>query len=280
MSDARACSVCGFTNAAGAEACAECGRPFATGEARLHPGETLHDPDDLTLPDPPRALTMPESPLLRAVVYGTPESGVAPPPLRPRPVPERDGAPPMPGPRPMPVARSDADHATALRDLAERLQARKEIPVRYAGFFVRAIAFVIDGVVLSGFGVPLAAAGWFGMRAGALALGQPAPVESDETWLTMLTAAWLAMATIYFTVLHRSFGQTIGKSMLGLRVQTLDAERLGTMRSLVRALGYAVSSSFLGFGFLLVALTPRKRGWHDFLAGSCVVRLAREEAPV
>jgi len=134
--------------------------------------------------------------------------------------------------------------------------------------------------VLTGFGVPLAAAGWFGMYAGALALGQPAPaVETDETWLTLLTFAWFAMATLYFTILHRSFGQTIGKSMLGLRVQTLDAKRLGTVRSLVRALAYAVSSSFLGFGFLLVALTPRKRGWHDFLAGTCVVRLAREEAP-
>jgi uncharacterized RDD family membrane protein YckC len=187
--------------------------------------------------------------------------------------------PPAP-PRPVVRAlRTDVDQTAALRDLAERLQARKEPPIRYAGFFRRVIAFVIDGVVLGVFGVPLAAAGWFGMRAGALALGQAAPVESDEVLITILMLAWFAMALVYFTVLHWRFGQTIGKSLLGLQVQTLDAQRIGTLRSLVRALAYGVSSSFLGFGFLLVALTPRKRGWHDFLAGTCVVRLAREEAP-
>jgi uncharacterized RDD family membrane protein YckC len=175
--------------------------------------------------------------------------------------------------------RADVDQTTALRDLAERLQTRKDVPVRYAGFFVRVIAFLVDSVVLGLFGVPLAVAGWLGMRAGALALGQPMPIETDdETMFTILTVAWFAMATIYFTVLHHRFGQTIGKSLLGLRVQTLDAQRVGTLRSLVRALAYAVSSSFLGFGFLLVALTPRKRGWHDFLAGTCVVRSARGEA--
>jgi uncharacterized RDD family membrane protein YckC len=241
-------------NVAGAAECVDCGRPFTAGEAPLLPGETLRDPDDLTLPD---------SPLLRAVVRGTPEGGAALPPRL----------------RPLQTARTDVDQSAALRDLAERLQSRKEIPVRYAGFFVRVIAFLVDAAVLIAFGVPLAAAGWFGMRAGALVLGQPVPVETDEAVFTMLTAAWFAMATIYFTVLHRSFGQTIGKSLLHLRVQTLDAQRIGTLRSFVRALGYAVSSTFLGFGFLLVALTPRKRGWHDFLAGTCVVRLAREEAP-
>ena len=270
MSDTRACSGCGFVNAPGAEACAECGRLFAPSEARLHPGETLRDPDDLTLPD---------SALLRAVVRGTPEGGVHPPPTRPLPQPARPlPEPARPLPRPIQSMRSDADQAAALRDLAERLHARKETPVRYAGFFVRVIAFLVDAIVLIAFGVPLAAAGWLGMRAGALAIGQPAPVEVDDAMLTILVAAWFAMATIYFTVLHRSFGQTIGKSLLRLRVQTLDAGRVGTVRSLVRALGYAVSSSFFGFGFLLVAVMPRKRGWHDFLAGTCVVRLAREEA--
>lgn len=259
MADLRTCSACGFANAAGAETCADCGRIFAGSEVRLHPGETLRDPDDLTLPD---------SPLLRAVVRGVPEGGVTPPP-------------PLPVQPPVRTPPPSVDETAVLRDLAERLQTRKETKetvVRPAGFFVRVLAFLVDGIVLGMFGVPLAAAGYFGMRAGMLMLGQPGAVETDETMFTMLTAAWFVMALAYFTILHHRFGQTIGKSLLGLQVQTLDAERVGTLRSLVRALGYAVSSSFLGFGFLLVALTPRKRGWHDFLAGTCVVRRAREEA--
>ncbi len=172
-----------------------------------------------------------------------------------------------------------ADQAVLLRELAERLHVRRAEPVvRYAGFFVRVVAFLVDGAVLAIFGFPLAAACYFGVRAGSVVLGHSAPLELDESLATLLVAAWFTMATVYFTVLHRSYGQTIGKSLLGLEVRTIDLRRLGMMRSLVRTLGYAVSSSFLGFGFLLVALTPRKRGWHDFLARTCVVKLAVEDA--
>jgi uncharacterized RDD family membrane protein YckC len=172
-----------------------------------------------------------------------------------------------------------ADQAALLHELAERLHVRRAEPVvRYAGFFVRVVAFLVDSAVLAVFGFPLAAAGYFGVRAGSIVLGHTAPLELDESLATLLVAAWFTMATIYFTVLHRSYGQTIGKSLLGLEVRTIDLGRIGLMRSLVRTLAYAISSSFLGFGFLLVALTPRKRGWHDFLARTCVVRLAIEDA--
>jgi uncharacterized RDD family membrane protein YckC len=279
-------------NAPGAEACAECGRLFAGREARLHPGETLRDPDDLTLPP---------SPLLRAVLSSEPDA-FAPPAAEPAPAapapavaatapaPVPVEAPPPPVrpvvvPPPPPITKRtfehlspSADQAIVLRDLAERLQTRKEEPtVRYAGFFIRLGAFLIDVAVLGLFAIPLTTAGYLGLSAGMLALGRSQPIEADETTITLFTAGWLAMAAVYFTLLHRSHGQTIGKSIFGLAVRTIDFREVGFVRCLVRTLGYALSSSFLGFGFLLVALTPRKRGWHDFLAGTCVVRLAREE---
>jgi uncharacterized RDD family membrane protein YckC len=261
MPDRRPCPSCGYLNTARAETCASCGKRLDENSAPVHPGETLRDPDDLTLPP---------SPLLRAVLRGEPDAVIMP-----------AGAPPPP-----PVTKTtvdqlspSADQAALLRDLAERLHVRKVEPaVRYAGFFVRLAAFLIDSLVLGVFAVPLAAAGYCGLRAGMMVIGHPEPIEPDETLFTILAAGWLAMATVYFTVLHHSHGQTIGKSLLGLEVLTLDLRAVGIVRSLVRTLGYAVSSSFLGFGFLLIALTPRKRGWHDFLAGTCVVHLARDEA--
>jgi len=261
MVDTLPCRSCSYLNAPGAETCAKCGMPFEETAERLHPGETLRDPDDLTLQP---------SPLLRAVLRDEPEAATTP--ILPPP--------------PAPVATASierlsptVDQAALLRDLAERLQARKVEPsVQYAGFFLRAGAFLIDSAVLGAFALPLTAAGYLGLRAGMLVIGQPKPIEPDETILTILIAGWFAMATVYFTVLHRTYGQTIGKSLLGLKVHTLDFRAVGIVRCLVRTLGYAVSSSFLGFGFLLVGLTPRKRGWHDYLAGTCVVRLARKEA--
>jgi uncharacterized RDD family membrane protein YckC len=255
MSDTRPCKSCSYLNTARAERCAACDTPLDETSAPVHPGETLRDPDDLTLPP---------SPLLRAVLRGEPDA-VARPAAAP---------PPPPVERPSPTV----DQAALLRDLAERLHTRKVKPtVQYAGFFVRLGAFLIDSIVLGAFAVPLTAAGYFGLRAGMLVIGHSEPIEPDEGILTLLIAGWFAMAAVYFTVLHRSYGQTIGKSLLGLEIRTLDLGTVGTVRCLIRTLGYAASSSFLGFGFLLVALTPRKRGWHDFLAGTCVVRLAREE---
>ena len=305
MIDPLPCPHCAFANALGAETCAECGTPLAETPERVHPGETLRDPDDLTLPP---------SPLLRAVLRGAPDAyageargrGATAAPSSPAATPvaapadtiampvaaptDATIAAPAPDPVPEPVAppvtkatvahlSPSADQAALLRDLAERLHARRTEPVvRYAGFFVRVVAFLIDGVLLGAFGLPLAAAGYWGIRAGLMVLGHDAPIEPDETLVTLLMVAWFAMATAYFTILHHTYGQTIGKSFVGIAVRTLHLHEVGYGRALLRTLAYALSSSFFGFGFLLVALTPRKRGWHDFLAGTRVVRLDAEEA--
>jgi len=285
MIDPLPCPSCSFANALGAEFCVKCGTALAETPERPHPGETLRDPDDLTLPP---------SPLLRAVLRGEPDAATRGATAAPA-LPSTAAATP-PQPRPM-ITRASAEHlsptadqAALLRDLAERLQTRAVVapepasrlaapPVAlpYAGFVVRVAAFLIDSVVLGLFALPLAAAGYLGLRAGFMVLGKSIPIAPDEAILEALIAAWFVMATIYFTALHRSHGQTIGKSLLGLHVRSLQLGRLGVFRSLLRTLGYAASSSFFGFGFILVALTPRKRGWHDFIAGTCVVRGNGEE---
>ena len=142
----------------------------------------------------------------------------------------------------------------------------------------RATAFLIDDLVLLAFTLPLAAAGFAGMRTGMLVVGAPAPLQLDEALTTVLEIGWFTMAAVYFTLLHRGAGQTIGKAIVGIRVRSLDLTAIGTLRSLLRTRGYAVSSSFLGLGFLMAAVTPHKRAWHDYVAGTRVVRLAPDEA--
>jgi uncharacterized RDD family membrane protein YckC len=152
-------------------------------------------------------------------------------------------------------------------------------PVEYAGYLVRAIALAIDVGVLGAFAIPLALAGLFGIRAGMMALGQPvSTVGAAEIMTTLVSPAWAAMAVAYFTAMHRGDGRTIGKAVLGIRVRSLDLGAIGVIRSLIRVLAYAPSSMFLGFGFLMAAFTPRKRAAHDYIAGTCVVRLAPGEA--
>ena len=93
----------------------------------------------------------------------------------------------------------------------------------------------------------------------------------------LTAAAWAVMAVVYFTLLHRGHGQTIGKATVGIRVRSRDLEAIGFLRSLVRTFSYLLSSTLFGIGFLIAGITPHKRAWHDYVAGTCVVRLAPEE---
>ena len=191
---------------------------------------------------------------------------------------------PLAADAPVPSAASlDADaESAAIRELHARWQpyAGAGAPTRrYAGFAPRLAAFLIDGAILAVFALPLAIAGFAGVKAGLSVMRVAAPVEAEDALTSLLSFGWLAMATIYFTALHAGAGQTIGKALLGIRVRSVrDLATIGTARSLMRALGYFASSSLFGFGFLMIAFMPRKRAWHDYLAGTCVVRLARDEA--
>jgi uncharacterized RDD family membrane protein YckC len=241
MVDATHCPACGHVNAVAAEACASCGEPLSVADIRVHPGETFRDPDDLSFPD--------AAPL------------------------ESDAE----------ALRSIAERMTHARAASATLAAAESAagtrPAHYAGFVIRAVAFVIDGLVLTAFTVPLGIAGIYGVKAGLVASGTDVGfLETEEALGRLLGLAWLAMATIYFTALHRKTGQTIGKAVLGIAVRRArDLAGIGIVRSLIRVVGYALSTAVFFLGFLSIILGPRKRGWHDYLAGTCVVHLAPEE---
>jgi uncharacterized RDD family membrane protein YckC len=63
-----------------------------------------------------------------------------------------------------------------------------------------------------------------------------------------------------------------------LSLQVVDAssgEPLRVGQSILRYLGYFVSTIPLCLGLVWVAFDPRKQGWHDKIAGTVVVRSAR-----
>jgi uncharacterized RDD family membrane protein YckC len=69
------------------------------------------------------------------------------------------------------------------------------------------------------------------------------------------------------------FGATPGKALLGLRVIGGQRRRgLGIPLAFLRLCGVMVSAVLFGLGFLMVAFTRDKRGLHDHLAGTAVVR--------
>jgi uncharacterized RDD family membrane protein YckC len=65
---------------------------------------------------------------------------------------------------------------------------------------------------------------------------------------------------------------TIGKKLLGLRVTDNDGQQLTIGRSFVRNLAKIISFLPLGLGFLWAIWSKRKRGWHDIIAKTLVVK--------
>jgi uncharacterized RDD family membrane protein YckC len=141
---------------------------------------------------------------------------------------------------------------------------------RPAGFWIRAVAAAVDGLVVSLVQFSL------GFVAGYL---WGSAVESSAAFQSTVVAFTLLFAGLYTAVLHAGPGQTIGKMLVGVRVVALDGEPLGFGPAVLRSFAYLVSLLPLGAGFLMAGLRRDKRALHDLLAGSRVERLTRWRPP-
>lgn len=77
-------------------------------------------------------------------------------------------------------------------------------------------------------------------------------------------------------------GGTLGHRLAGLRVVRVDGERVGVAHAFAREFArIGLSLPPLGLGVLWMLDEPRRRTWHDLLAGTVVVResLAQAVAP-
>jgi uncharacterized RDD family membrane protein YckC len=140
-----------------------------------------------------------------------------------------------------------------------------ETPVglRYAGFWIRFWAFVIDSVLVLLIIVPLLWATY-----GTQYL-EPADTIFRGPLDFLLNVVFPTVAIITFWV-YRS--ATPGKIVVGARI--VDARSGGkpsTLQLVGRYFGYYVSVIPFGLGMLWIAFDRRKQGWHDKLAGTVVV---------
>jgi len=137
--------------------------------------------------------------------------------------------------------------------------------VLYAGFWIRLLASVVDGLIV---GIPITIV--------TLALMAPAlATNADPAQVNAITAPVELLGVIasfgYF-VYFWTTGATLGMRLVGIRVA--DAVRLQAIspgKAVVRYLGYLVASFCCYIGLIWAAFDPRKQGWHDKIAGTVVV---------
>jgi uncharacterized RDD family membrane protein YckC len=134
----------------------------------------------------------------------------------------------------------------------------------YGGFWLRVVAYVIDAIVIN-------AATWvIGLVIGVDQFSAATDPKGFDPTATLVS---VAIGLLYFALLESSErGATLGKMAVGLRVVTDQGQRLSFAHALGRYLAKFVSALILGIGFLMVAFTERKRGLHDMIASTLVVK--------
>jgi uncharacterized RDD family membrane protein YckC len=122
---------------------------------------------------------------------------------------------------------------------------------RYGGFWLRVLAYILDGILLL-----------------IVQLILMALIENQGmVTLVNLVAGWL-----YFAGLESNMGATPGKLVLGMRVTTVDGQNISFLRATSRYFAKIISGLILMIGYLMVAWDGHKQGLHDKIAGTYVIR--------
>jgi uncharacterized RDD family membrane protein YckC len=150
--------------------------------------------------------------------------------------------------------------------------------VAYAGFWLRFVAAIIDGLLLYFVGMilflPFAASMGMGMR--GMMTGRPPNLEGLLPMIhamIRITLLRTVLHWLYYSLLESSAWQgTLGKKALGLEVTDLDGNRISFGRATGRFFAKIISSIILFIGYIMAGFTEKKQALHDILAGTLVIR--------
>ncbi len=136
----------------------------------------------------------------------------------------------------------------------------------YAGFWIRFLAAFIDGILLTvvtfAIYIPL-----FGRL-----MRTPDDVMANIGLQGIAWLAQLAVGLAYEAILTTKYGGTLGKMALSLEVVTTDGARLTYGRSIGRHFAKMLNMFTLGIGYIIAGFDDQKRGLHDHICGTRVIR--------
>jgi uncharacterized RDD family membrane protein YckC len=144
---------------------------------------------------------------------------------------------------------------------------------RYAGFWIRLVAYIIDYVITGAVTLGLIkATGVITVLCppGVTNVSDPSCGAAQFSGLFFV----LILIPVVYDIVLWAVGGTLGQRALGMRVVNADTGgNLGLGRSLLRFVGLLISTIPIYLGLIWVGFDARKQGWHDKIAGSLVVRI-------
>jgi uncharacterized RDD family membrane protein YckC len=154
--------------------------------------------------------------------------------------------------------------------------------VAYAGFWLRFVAFLIDGVI-SGFLFLILLIPLFILTGAGAALGRISSGEdiSDDVaafvgigFLLGFFVITIGVRWLYYALSESSSWQgTLGKKMLNLTVTDLNGQPISFARASGRYFSKFITSLIpLAIGYILAGFTEKKQAIHDMIASCLVLR--------
>ena len=127
----------------------------------------------------------------------------------------------------------------------------------YAGFWIRLLAYIIDGIIIS---TP------FNFLF--------ASVCYDLDVCGALNELKVAVTAIYLLAFWTLKGATPGGMICKLRIVDETGNKITARHAALRLLGYFLSTIALGIGFIWIGFDEKKQGWHDKIAKTYVIKVS------
>jgi uncharacterized RDD family membrane protein YckC len=155
--------------------------------------------------------------------------------------------------------------------------------VTYAGFWLRFVAYIVDGFIV-GFAVMALCIPFFFLMGGVAILEslprdgrehlQPAHLAAFLTMIFAFIGVGIILQWLYYAYLESGEKQaTLGKQMLGLYVTDLSGNRISFARGSGRYFAKLITRLIpLGIGYIMAGFTERRQALHDMIASCLVLR--------
>jgi uncharacterized RDD family membrane protein YckC len=168
--------------------------------------------------------------------------------------------------------------AKPIRAPSPAVRRETQSTVHVVGFWKRAGAGAIDLAVI----LPVAAL-LIWITSSITGVHVPsARMHGPDFWLDLFLASdpvllmalglFTAIGCVYLYVFHVTMGRTLGMHVLKMRVIDVWGDTPSNARCAVRTAGYIANALTFFLGFLWIGFDSEKRGLHDWMAGTYVIK--------
>jgi uncharacterized RDD family membrane protein YckC len=139
------------------------------------------------------------------------------------------------------------------------------ISIRYAGFWMRFWAYLLDLIVVGSIERLIIKPIFRALEIPLIEFNMFAPISIASAIIFYL----------YFVLMTKYFNQTIGKMVFGIKVIDLKNDKLTWGTILFREwIGRFISATVV-IGYIIVAFLPKKQGLHDLFTDTSVIHVER-----